>query len=101
MQTPDVFILESQNSAYIPFDFRAKRPQIDYVVEADGRIQIYWTDEEGQAAYEAGQPFQSHCPAYAKYKHGGRINLPYPNTWYLIVYNPNNERIAVTYKVYV
>jgi hypothetical protein len=69
-------------------------------VEAQAPVNTYVLDEEGlREFYSGSREFSSWGGFTTRREHHQEIRLPFRGSWYLIVLNPSDSPVAVSYEV--
>ena len=92
--------LKRHHSVRVEIEAFEKNPYVDYEVESEQLVKTYILDEDGLEDYRNNKTFNSYNNKIKGRYNSERIRVPYKGYYYLVIYNPNDNDVAIHYELY-
>lgn len=96
-----VEVLKPNEYIIVSVDVTGRRPRIYYKVSSTHNVKVYLLDSEGVENFEKGNELDTYNDIHLRKYHEEGILLPGQGMWYLVIDNPINKDVAVSYEAYI
>ena len=95
-----VTALDPDSTTFLKISTHALRPRLRYEIDASDPVYVYVVDDEGRGNYEDEEDeFESwNRRTYGRH-FAEEVRLPDGGDWYIAIYNPGKEVVAINYEI--